>query len=142
MRDEGRVLGDQPGDLDALTIIREAISNLPAADRDQYRAIMAACEDAGCSIQLRLLPTEFRFNVARGLLSLFKTGDFHTDLVTAVTRHVTGNRIDEVGWAISSMTLQQSRTFAWIALWLVQGGAELVYHHETNQFSIKEEINV
>jgi hypothetical protein len=142
LRDEGRVMGDQIGDQDALNIIRDAISNLPRADRDRYRAIMAACEDAGCSIQMRLLPTEFRFNIARGLLTLFKTGDFHTDLVTAITRHVTGKRIDEIGRAISSLNLQQSRTFAWIAMWLVQGGAELIYHHETNQFTIKETINV
>ena len=146
MKDEGRLLADpdtgQPGDQDALNIIRDKIANLSPRDRGQYRAVMAACENAGASIQLRLLPTEFRFNVARGLLSLFNTGDFHTDLVTAITRHVTGNRLHEVGKAIGSMTLQQSRSFAWIAMMLADGHLTLVYHPETNQFSIKEEIHV
>lgn len=140
---EGRVLGDQPGDLDALEIIKNRISNLPQADRDLYRHIMRICEtEGGCSISLKVLPTEKRFNIARGLTTLFRTGDFHPDLVTALTRHVTGNQIHHIGRAIASLTLQQSRTFAWIANMLVWGDAELVYDHNNNTFHIKETLNV
>jgi len=139
---EGRVLGDQPGDLDALNILRNKIFDMSRTDRDRYKRIMDLCEEGGTSISLKVLPTEKRFNVVRGLLTLFGSGDYHDDLVTAITRHVTGNTIKHVGRAIASLTVQQSRTFAWICMYLVNGTAELVYDSNNNTFTIKEEINV
>jgi len=139
---EGRVLGDQTGDTDALNLIKDAISNLNPADRNMYRQVMRSCEDAGGSISLKVLPTEKRFNIARGLLTLFKTGDYHKDLVTAIVRHVTGNPFQDVGRAIASLTLQQSRTFAWITILLTDGNMELEYNPTNQQFTIKETINV
>lgn len=140
--DDGRLFGDQPGDDDAIRIVKDAISNLPQQDRDIYQRILRDCELHGRSIRLKTLPTERRFNIARALLTLLKTGEYHDDLVLALTRHITGKPHTTISQALASLTVQQSRTFAWLAMLLVQGSVELQYHPETNTFGIKEEINV
>lgn len=138
---EGRIMGSVEGDAELLADIRRRIGNLDQDDQTKYRLLMAACQSAGQSISLKDKPTEKRYDIARGILSLLEAGCYDPDLVPAICGKVTGTRKPDAGRAIRDLEPRHTAGFAWICGLVANGTIGIRYDTTTDKFNLEEETS-